>query len=74
MPRPRSESPVLPAQPLVFATGELDPLVTPPVVAKLKGLFPAARFVGFAGAGHAPFLEDPARFNALLDELHCGSR
>lgn len=72
--RPRSEAPVLPAQPLVFATGELDPLVTPPVVARLKGLFPAARFVGFAGAGHAPFLDDPARFNALLDELHCGSR
>lgn len=72
--RPRTEAPFVPAQPLVFATGEADPLVGPPVLAKLKTLFPAARFVSFPGAGHAPFIEDPARFNALLDELHCGGR
>ncbi len=70
--RPRTETAFVPAQPLVFATGEADPLVGAPVLAKLKLLFPAARFVAFPGAGHAPFLEDPARFNALLDELHCG--
>lgn len=72
--RPRSEQALVPGQPLVFATGEADPLVSPPVVEKLRALFPAARFVGFPGLGHAPFLEDPARFHALLDELHCGSR
>lgn len=72
--RPRTETAHVPTQPLVFATGEADPLVSPPVVQKLKALFPAARFVGFPGLGHAPFLEDPARFNTLLDELHCGSR
>ncbi|MBL8307439.1 MAG: alpha/beta hydrolase [Rubrivivax sp.] len=72
--RPRVEQPFVPAQPLTFATGEQDPLVTAPVLAKLKTLFPAARFVGLPGVGHSPFLEDPARFNALLDELHCGGR
>lgn len=70
--RPRVDQAFVPAQPLTFATGEQDPLVGAPVLAKLKTLFPAARFVAFPGAGHAPFLEDPARFNALLDELHCG--
>lgn len=72
--RPRVDQAFVPSQPLTFATGEQDPLVGAPVLAKLKTLFPAARFVAFPGAGHAPFLEDPARFNALLDELHCGGR
>ncbi len=68
--RPRTEA-FIPAAPLVFATGDQDPLVGAAVVARLKGLFPAARFISFAGAGHAVFLEEAARFNALIDELQC---
>jgi len=68
--RPRTAA-SLPAAPLVFATGDRDPLVGAPIVARLKGLFPAASFVDFPNVGHAPFLEDKAKFNALIDELQC---
>lgn len=69
--RPRTE-PFIPEAPVVFATGDKDPIVGAPIVERLKALFPQARFVNFAGDGHAMFLEEPARFNALLDELQCG--
>lgn len=72
--RPRSDAPAAPPQALVFATGGKDPLVGPAVVARLKTAFPKARFVDFADAGHAVFLDEPARFNALIDELHCARR
>ncbi|MFG6441548.1 alpha/beta fold hydrolase [Roseateles sp. LKC17W] len=61
----------LPAQPAVFATGGKDPLVGPATVARLKDFFPQARFVDFADAGHAVFIDEPARFNALIDEIQC---
>lgn len=60
-----------PAEPVVFATGAKDPLVGPAVVAGLKKFFPQARFVEFPDAGHAAFIDEPVRFNALLDELRC---
>lgn len=67
-------NPIVPAQPVVFATGSHDPLVGPATLARMKTVFAHARFVEFDGAGHAPFLEQPARFNALIDALHCAPR
>ena len=72
--RPRSSDKVAPGAPLTFVSGGRDPLVAPPIVARLKDYFPGARFVDFPDAGHATFLDEPARFNALIDELHCGAR
>jgi len=68
--RPRSPKIEL-AQPITFATGGKDPLVGPATVARLKDFFPQARLVDFPTAGHAVFLDEPARFNALVDELQC---
>jgi non-heme chloroperoxidase len=68
--RPRSAK-VDVAQPVTFANGGKDPLVGPATVARLKDFFPQARLVDFATAGHAVFLDEPARFNALVDELQC---
>ena len=68
--RPRSARIEL-AQPITFATGGKDPLVGAATVARLKELFPQARLVDFPDAGHAIFLDDAPRFNALVDELQC---
>lgn len=68
--RPRSAR-VDVAQPVTFATGGKDPLVGAATVARLKDFFPQARMVDFPDAGHAVFLDEPARFNALVDELQC---
>ncbi|MDT7836957.1 alpha/beta fold hydrolase [Aquabacterium sp. OR-4] len=69
--RPRSGKPAV-AQPVTFATGGKDPLVGPATVARLKDFFPQARLIDFPAAGHAVFLDEAVRFNALIDELHCG--
>jgi pimeloyl-ACP methyl ester carboxylesterase len=60
--------------PVTIVNGGRDPVVRPELDMKLRALWPQARAVPFADAGHAPFLEEPARFNALLDELQCGGR
>lgn len=68
--RPRSATVEL-TQPITFAAGGKDPLVGPATVARLKDFFPQARLVDFPTAGHAVFLDEPVRFNALVDELQC---
>jgi non-heme chloroperoxidase len=60
--------------PVTIVNGGRDPIVRPELDAQLRALWPQARAVPFPEAGHAPFLEQPARFNALLDELQCGGR
>jgi pimeloyl-ACP methyl ester carboxylesterase len=47
--------------------------VSAPVAQKLRATLPQARVVEFAASGHAPFLDDSARFNALLDQWQCGT-
>jgi non-heme chloroperoxidase len=61
----------LAALPLTLALGGRDPIVSAPVAQKLRATLPQARVVEFAASGHAPFLDDSGRFNALLDELQC---
>jgi non-heme chloroperoxidase len=68
--RPRSGKVDI-AAPVTFATGGRDPLIVAATVARLPEFFPHARFVAFPDAGHAVFLDEPARFNALVDELQC---
>lgn len=65
---------VIPLQGVTFVNGGKDPIVRPAFVEKLKDFFPNAQFVDFPESGHAPFLEDPDRFNALIDKLQCGPR
>ncbi len=56
--------------PAVWACGDLDALV--PIAAARAGAqaMPRARCEVFQGAGHAPFLADPARFAAVIKQLH----
>ncbi|WP_316976492.1 alpha/beta fold hydrolase [Shumkonia mesophila] len=60
---PRLEMPVL------VITGERDPVVKPHLRDELRALTPQARHIEMPGAGHAPYLEYPAAYNAILDEF-----
>ncbi len=64
--------PLLKALPVTLVLGGRDPIVTVPVAQRLRTALPQAHVVEFTGSGHAPFLDDSAGFNALLDQLHCG--
>ena len=66
--------PLLKPLPVTLVLGGRDAIVPGPVAQSLRATLPQARVVEFAASGHAPFLDDSARFNALLDELQCASR
>lgn len=55
--------------PLLLLHGAEDAIVPPAVARDAAPLIPTARLVEHDGIGHAPFLEDPARFNAELAEF-----
>ncbi len=50
--------------PVLLLAGEVDLNSPPGVVSELAALFPNAEFVVQPGAGHFPWLDDPARFVA----------
>ncbi len=52
--------------PVLVLAGDVDLAGPPPVVAELAGLFPDADFRTQPGAGHFPWLDDPAAFRATL--------
>lgn len=63
--------PILPrlTMPVLVITGGKDPVVKPDLRDELRTLTPMARRVEMPGLGHAPYLEDPGAYNALLDEF-----
>lgn len=54
--------------PTLFVVGEHDLFFPPELAHQVAGYMPGARVADFAGAGHSPYWEEPARFNALLDD------
>jgi len=48
--------------PLMWVNGEHDSIVLPARAAAMRALQPDIRVSIYPGAGHAPFLDDPARF------------
>jgi pimeloyl-ACP methyl ester carboxylesterase len=52
--------------PVLLLAGDLDPLVTPAMVEEAAPLFHDATFVIQPGAGHFPWLDDPAAFTSFL--------
>jgi non-heme chloroperoxidase len=58
--------------PVTLVIGGQDPIVRPEMAARVRALWPQARYIAFPDSGHAPFLDEPARFDALLDEMQCG--
>ncbi len=52
--------------PVLLVGGELDPAPTPRLLGEYAALFPAGRAGVQAGAGHFPWLDDPAVFVATV--------
>ncbi|MBB6345310.1 alpha/beta fold hydrolase [Nonomuraea muscovyensis] len=52
--------------PVLLLAGEVDPNSVPVVMAEFAALFPNAELVVQPGAGHFPWLDDPAAFTAAL--------
>ncbi|HWL47684.1 MAG TPA: alpha/beta hydrolase [Sphingomonadaceae bacterium] len=71
-PLPRSRSKITPAaliasqRPLLLATGDADQFAPPPVMRAAAARLPHARYHTIEDSGHAPFWEQPERFNRLL--------
>ena len=57
--------------PITVIFGGNDPIFRPETAEKLKALIPHANIIQFPNAGHALFLDDPERFNAVLENLRC---
>jgi 3-oxoadipate enol-lactonase len=56
--------------PVLCLAGETDPNAPAPVVERMAGKIPGARYVCLPGVGHLPNLEAPAAFDAaVLDFL-----
>jgi pimeloyl-ACP methyl ester carboxylesterase len=56
---------------VTFVFGGKDPIVNPTLAHVLESRLPRAKTVVFPDAGHGLFIEDPERFNALLDADQC---
>lgn len=59
--------------PVVLIQGDKDALVKPEMVELGRKLMPRAKVSIYAGAGHAPFLEQPDRFNKELSGIVLGT-
>lgn len=63
--------------PVLVVAGEVDWAACPPVVEEVAALFRDSTFAVLAGAGHYPWLDDPARFvataSAFLDSAGGGA-
>ena len=54
------------AIPVLCLAGEVDPNAPPPVMERMAGKTPGARYVCLPGLGHLPSLEAPAAFDAAV--------
>ncbi|WP_454915697.1 alpha/beta fold hydrolase [Xanthobacter sediminis] len=55
--------------PVLVAHGEADEVVAAAMARHIANVVPGARLALFAGVGHAPFLEAPEAFNAMLADF-----
>jgi pimeloyl-ACP methyl ester carboxylesterase len=55
--------------PVLFILGTSDVYGPTSIGERAVSVMPHARLVAFAGAGHAPFMDDPARCASLIEEL-----
>jgi 3-oxoadipate enol-lactonase len=55
--------------PTLVLSGSKDKNAPAPMMAKMAGFIPSARYIELAGAGHLVNLERPTAFNAALDQF-----
>jgi proline iminopeptidase len=61
------------ASPVLVYAGELDAVSPPELLAQVAGLFPGWALTVQPGAGHFPWLDDPARFAGTLSGFLSGA-
>ncbi|WP_161863670.1 alpha/beta fold hydrolase [Algicella marina] len=61
-------------RPVLIIHGEKDAVVAPATGAALAAAIPQATYLPMQGAGHAPFLDAPERFNEALAEFTATAR
>lgn len=54
-------------KPVLVTFGEADTVILPSMAKAIQDQVPNCQMSGCPGVGHAPFIEEPARFNAELD-------
>jgi non-heme chloroperoxidase len=54
------------SKPILVSYGDADDVVTPAMAKLIGETAPQSELSAYLGVGHAPFLEDPARFNTEL--------
>ncbi|MBY0563347.1 MAG: alpha/beta hydrolase [Hyphomonadaceae bacterium] len=59
----------LASKPVLLVRGALSDLLTPPIVAEMRALRPDLVTVDVADVGHAPMLDEPEAWEAVLDFL-----
>ena len=59
-------------KPVLVTQGRLDTLVLPAMAEHIGAVCPTAQLSWYAASGHAPFLEEPVRFNRELREFALG--
>jgi len=57
--------------PIILVFGGKDPIISPAMVQRMAVGLPTAKVVNFPNAGHGLFIEEPARFNTLLEDAQC---
>ncbi len=57
--------------PITLVFGGMDKIINPALAQKIAAIFPGANVVSFPAAGHAPFIEEPSKFDALLETQQC---
>lgn len=68
-PGPAADQVIASGVPLLFLTGEHDPVLRPTTVALAHGLVPGSRLDVVPGAPHSMYWEAPALFNAAIDRF-----
>jgi pimeloyl-ACP methyl ester carboxylesterase len=60
--------------PITLLTGGKDPIIKPALAQRVLAALPKAKFVSFPDSGHALFVEEPKKFDDILEQAQCGRK
>jgi pimeloyl-ACP methyl ester carboxylesterase len=58
--------------PVTVVAGGRDAIITPALAQQVVAALQHAKFVSFPGSGHALFIEEPEKFDDILEQAQCG--
>jgi pimeloyl-ACP methyl ester carboxylesterase len=60
--------------PITLVAGGKDPILKPALAQRVLAALPHAKFVSFPDSGHALFVQEPKKFDDLLEQAQCGRK